>query len=254
MDQQHVLHRVLPRGLSPCRQTRAREIDARRSFFRERAVADVQTRTTEAEMATVTAQMAMSIDGFIAYTDDNLEGYSTGTSTAGRSRASARGRFQMQRAEREVVRARRSTTPARTSSAAGSTSTPTAGTACRRRGAMVVVTHNPPAEWPRGGVPITFVSDIADAVAEAKDDRGRQAVGGRLGARARECSTPGCSTRLSSASCRSCWGAGSPGSGGRAGRRAARGSRGDRGARRDASALPRHALGGAIVMRPRGEP
>lgn len=33
---------------------------------------------------------------------------------------------------------------------------------------MVVVTHDPPDDWPRDGVPITFATGIEDAVAEAK--------------------------------------------------------------------------------------
>ena len=33
---------------------------------------------------------------------------------------------------------------------------------------MVVVTHDPPQDWPRDGVPIFFATGIEDAVAEAK--------------------------------------------------------------------------------------
>ena len=42
---------------------------------------------------------------------------------------------------------------------------------------MVVVTHDPPDDWPRDGVPITFVSDgIGHAVAEASALAGDRVV------------------------------------------------------------------------------
>jgi dihydrofolate reductase len=41
---------------------------------------------------------------------------------------------------------------------------------------MVVVTHDPPEDWPRDGVPITFVSGIEDAVAEARRLAGDRVV------------------------------------------------------------------------------
>jgi dihydrofolate reductase len=53
---------------------------------------------------------------------------------------------------------------------------------------MVVVTHHPPDDWPRDGVPITFVSDgIERAVAEAKALAGDRVVAVAGGAVAREC-------------------------------------------------------------------
>jgi dihydrofolate reductase len=41
---------------------------------------------------------------------------------------------------------------------------------------MVVLTHEPPEDWPRDGVPITFVSGIEGAVAEAKRLAGERVV------------------------------------------------------------------------------
>jgi dihydrofolate reductase len=53
---------------------------------------------------------------------------------------------------------------------------------------MVVVTHDPPADWPRDGVPITFVSEgIERAVAEAKALAGDKVVSVAGAHVAREC-------------------------------------------------------------------
>jgi dihydrofolate reductase len=53
---------------------------------------------------------------------------------------------------------------------------------------MVVVTHDPPDDWPRDGVPITFIADgIEHAVAEAKALAGDGVVSVAGGALAREC-------------------------------------------------------------------
>jgi dihydrofolate reductase len=57
---------------------------------------------------------------------------------------------------------------------------------------MVVVTHDPPDDWPRDGVPITFVADgIEHAVAEAKALAGDRDVGVAGAAVARECLAAG---------------------------------------------------------------
>ena len=57
---------------------------------------------------------------------------------------------------------------------------------------MVVVTHDPPEDWPRDGVPITFVSDgIERAVAEARRLAGDLDVGVAGAAVARECLAAG---------------------------------------------------------------
>lgn len=42
---------------------------------------------------------------------------------------------------------------------------------------MVVVTHHPPADWPRGGVPIFFETSIESAVAKARELAGDGDVG-----------------------------------------------------------------------------
>jgi dihydrofolate reductase len=53
---------------------------------------------------------------------------------------------------------------------------------------MVVVTHDPPDDWPRDGVPITFVSDgIERAVDEAKQQAGDRMVSVAGATVAREC-------------------------------------------------------------------
>jgi dihydrofolate reductase len=53
---------------------------------------------------------------------------------------------------------------------------------------MVVVTHDPPADWPRDGVPITFVSEgIARAVGLAKEIAGDKTVSVAGAATARAC-------------------------------------------------------------------
>lgn len=42
---------------------------------------------------------------------------------------------------------------------------------------VVVVTHQPPAEWANDGKPFTFVSSVKDAVATAREIAGEQGVG-----------------------------------------------------------------------------
>ena len=57
---------------------------------------------------------------------------------------------------------------------------------------MIVVTHDPPADWPRDGVPITFVSEgIERAVAVARAQAGDGTVSVAGGALARECLAAG---------------------------------------------------------------
>jgi dihydrofolate reductase len=57
---------------------------------------------------------------------------------------------------------------------------------------MVVVTHHPPGDWPRDGVPITFASDgIERAVAEAQALAGDKVVSVAGAALARECLAAG---------------------------------------------------------------
>ena len=51
---------------------------------------------------------------------------------------------------------------------------------------MVVLTHNPPDDWPRDGVPIHFVSGPAAAVAKAQELAGGKDVGIAGGTAARE--------------------------------------------------------------------
>lgn len=57
---------------------------------------------------------------------------------------------------------------------------------------LVVVTHRPPADWPRDGVPITFASDgIVDAVAQARRAAGEKDVSVAGATVARECLAAG---------------------------------------------------------------
>jgi dihydrofolate reductase len=56
---------------------------------------------------------------------------------------------------------------------------------------MIVLTHEPPDDWPRDGVPITFVSGIEDAVAEAKRQAGDRQVSVAGAHVARECLAAG---------------------------------------------------------------
>jgi dihydrofolate reductase len=51
---------------------------------------------------------------------------------------------------------------------------------------MVVLTHDPPDDWPRDGVPIVFATDVASAVAQASELAGDRvvAVGGAEASRA----------------------------------------------------------------------
>ena len=52
---------------------------------------------------------------------------------------------------------------------------------------MVVLTHEAPDDWPRGGVPIHFVSGVEEAVAKAKDLAGDKDVVVAGATAAREC-------------------------------------------------------------------
>jgi dihydrofolate reductase len=51
---------------------------------------------------------------------------------------------------------------------------------------MVVLTHDPPADWPRDGVQIVFATDVGSAVARASELAGDRvvAVGGAAASRA----------------------------------------------------------------------
>ena len=130
-------------------------------------------------MATVTAQMAMSIDGFIAHKDDDIEGLfdwyfdgpvevpAFGGMMFKLSEASAKffrealdntGAFLVGRRLYEHTNGWNAKPPA--------------------EAPMVVVTHEPPDDWPQpdDGVPITFKTNIEDAVAEAKTIAGDKVV------------------------------------------------------------------------------
>ncbi len=56
---------------------------------------------------------------------------------------------------------------------------------------MVVVTHEPPDDWPRDGVPITFATSIEEGVAEARRLAGDRVVAVAGARTARECLAAG---------------------------------------------------------------
>jgi dihydrofolate reductase len=130
-------------------------------------------------MAKVSAQMAMSIDGFIAHEDDTIDGLfgwyfdgpvevqSFGGMAFKLSEPSAKffkdaldsiGAFVMGRRLYEHTNGWNAKPPA--------------------EAPLVVPTHNPPSEWPQpeGGVPITFKTTIEEAVEEAKRLAGDKVV------------------------------------------------------------------------------
>ena len=67
---------------------------------------------------------------------------------------------------------------------------------------IVVLTHKAPDDWPRGGVPIHFVSDVEAAMSKARRSRATRMSRSQARQRRGRCSTPGSSTRSWSASCR----------------------------------------------------
>jgi dihydrofolate reductase len=140
-------------------------------------------------MATVITNLSMSVDGFIAdpnggvaelfdwYADGPVEVDGGGDRTFRMSEVSARvyreavaqtGAFLVGRRLYDITNGWRGRPPA--------------------EAPMVVVTHDPPEDWPRDGVPITFVSDgIERAVAEAKAQAGDRVVAVAGAHTAREC-------------------------------------------------------------------
>ena len=130
-------------------------------------------------MGKVIAQLAMSLDGFIADKDDGCDDL-FGFYENGRRRGEPeRGLARAPRVadDRGPARPRRSAGSARPSWAGGSTTSRTAGTATPGGEVpMVVLTHEAPDDWPRGGVPIHFVSGVEAAVAKAQELAGDKDV------------------------------------------------------------------------------
>ena len=148
----------------------------------------------------VIANLSMSLDGFIADRDDGVvelfgwygDGPVEVVDFGGRV-------FRMREPSAAYFRDGARDHRRATSWAGGCTTTPTAGNAKPPSEApMVVVTHDPPDDWPRDGVPITFATSIEEGVAEARRLAGDRAVGGggRPHAPA-SASRRGCSTRSS---------------------------------------------------------
>jgi dihydrofolate reductase len=140
-------------------------------------------------MATLIANLSMSIDGFVADPDDGVEElfgwYRNGTVEVdgGNGRV-----FRMTETSATLLRdafaqigaflvGRRLYDHTRGWEGRPPVDAP-----------MVVVTHDPPPDWPRDGVPVTFVSDgIEHAVAEAERLAGDRVVSVAGAAVAREC-------------------------------------------------------------------
>lgn len=141
------------------------------------------------EQATVIANLSMSLDGFIADPDDGVAAlfgwYGDGRVAVdgGNGRT-----FWMSEPSATLLREALASTGAflvgrrlydRTNGWQGR---PPADAP------MVVVTHDPPDDWPRDGVPIAFVSDgVEHAVAEAKALAGDRVVAVAGGGVARSC-------------------------------------------------------------------
>ena len=144
-------------------------------------------------MATVTANLSMSLDGFIADPQDGVEEvfgwYADGPATVEDFTGHT---FRMSEPSAAVLR----DVFARTGAfligrrlydlTNGWNGRPPV------EAPVVVVTHDPPDDWPRDGVPITFVADgIERAVAEAKALAGDLDIGVAGAAVARECLAAG---------------------------------------------------------------
>jgi dihydrofolate reductase len=139
-------------------------------------------------MATLITNLAMSIDGFVAYPDDSVgelfDWYFDGpveVETYGglemrmneisagvfREALETCGAFLVGRRLYDITNGWNARPPA--------------------EAPMVVLTHDPPDDWPRDGVPITFATTVEDAVAEAKALAGDKVVSVAAAATARAC-------------------------------------------------------------------
>jgi dihydrofolate reductase len=139
-------------------------------------------------MATVTANMAMSLDGFIAYPDDSVgelhEFYFEGSeavegfggpdfrldepsATLFREALASTGAYLVGRRLYDITNGWNGRPPS--------------------EAPMVVLTHEPPADWPRDGVPIHFETDLRAAVTRARELAGPRVVGVAGAAVARAC-------------------------------------------------------------------
>ena len=144
-------------------------------------------------MATVIANLSMSLDGFIADPEDGVEEifgwYDDGPEVV---EGFGGHRFQMSAPSAEVLRGAFERTGAFLVGRRLYDHTNGWNGRPPVEAPMVVVTHDPPDDWPRNGVPITFVSDgIEHAVAEARKLAGDGVVGVAGGAVARECLAAG---------------------------------------------------------------
>ena len=144
-------------------------------------------------MATVIANLSMSIDGFIADPDDGVEDiftwYGEGPEVV---RAHGGHEFRMSAPSAAVLRRAFERTGAFLIGRRLYDHTNGWNGRPPVEAPVVVVTHDPPEDWPRDGVPITFVSDgIEHAVAEASALAGDLDVGVAGAAVARECLAAG---------------------------------------------------------------
>jgi dihydrofolate reductase len=139
-------------------------------------------------MATVIANLAMSLDGFIAHPDDSVgelhEWYFDGpqavesfggpgfslhepSASVFREALASVGAFLVGRRLYDLTNGWHGRPPS--------------------EAPMVVVTREPPADWPRDGVPIEFRSKLRDAVSRARELAGERVVAVAGAAVARSC-------------------------------------------------------------------
>jgi dihydrofolate reductase len=144
-------------------------------------------------MATVIANLSMSIDGFIADPDDGVQDIFTWYGDGPEVVESFGGhRFRLHEPSASVLRGAFERTGAFVVGRRLYDHTNGWNGRPPVEAPMVVVTHDPPDDWPRDGVPITFVSDgIGHAVAEASALAGDRVVAVAGAAVARECLAAG---------------------------------------------------------------
>jgi dihydrofolate reductase len=139
-------------------------------------------------MATVISNLAMSIDGFVAYPDDSV-GELFDWYFDGPVEVETYGGLVMRMSETSAGVFREALTMVGAFLVGRRLYDHTNGWNARppAEAPMVVLTHHPPDDWPRDGVPITFATTVEDAVAEAKALAGDKVVSVAGAAAARSC-------------------------------------------------------------------
>jgi dihydrofolate reductase len=139
-------------------------------------------------MATVISNLAMSIDGFVAYPDDSV-GELFDWYFDGPVEVETHGGLVMRMNERSAAVFREALETVGAFLVGRRIYDHTNGWNGKppADAPMVVLTHDPPDDWPRDGVPITFATTVEDAVAEAKALAGDKVVSVAGAAAARAC-------------------------------------------------------------------